>query len=89
LSPDAIVALVQEALLLSIVIALPPLGAALLAGVLGGFVQAATGVQDPSVGAIPRLLAALAALVVAGPWIMDHIARFGARLLETITAVQL
>ena len=89
MSPDLLVALLQEALLLSVIVALPPLGAALLAGVVGGFLQAATGVQDPSVGLVPRILAALVALVIAGPWMMQHVAAFASRLMATIGAVQL
>ncbi len=89
MSPDLIVQLLGEALLLSVVVALPPLGAALAAGLIGGFLQAATGVHDPSVGLVPRILAALVALVVAGPWMMQHVAAFASRLMATIGAVQL
>lgn len=76
-----LVALSQQALLLSIAVALPVVGAAALVGLVVSVLQAATQVQDQTIGHLPRLLAVVAVLVAAGPWMGAQIAEFAARAL--------
>ena len=57
-------------------LALPIVGAGLLAGVIGGILQAVTGWQDAALGQVPRLLAVVLVLVVAGPRIADAVVDF-------------
>lgn len=77
----------REALLLVLLVSAPPLGAALLAGVATGTLQAATQVQDSALGVVPRLAAALGALLVAGPWIAARLCRFAATCLDLAARV--
>ena len=72
-----LLALGREALLVALLVSAPPLAAALLVGLVVGALQAATQIQDPSVGVVPRLCAVLGALAVAAPWIGAHAVRFG------------
>jgi type III secretory pathway component EscS len=67
--------LVRETVWVVLLVSAPPVGAALAVGLATGVLQAATQIQDPSVGVVPRLVAVLGALAVASPWI-------GARLLR-------
>ena len=46
-----------------------------------GLLQAATQLQEHAIGAVPRIAAVIAALVVAGPWIGARLARFAAEVL--------
>jgi type III secretion HrpO family protein len=69
----------QQALLLSVAVALPVVGAAALIGLLVSVVQAATQIQDHTLGHLPRLLVVVAVLVVSGPWIGAQIAEFAVR----------
>ncbi len=59
----------------------PPLGAALAVGLVTGVAQAVTQIQEPSVAVVPRLVAVLAALAVASPWIGARMARLAAECL--------
>jgi type III secretion protein S len=77
----------REALVLVLVVSAPPLAAALVTGLVVGVLQAATQIQDPSVGVAPRLLAVMAALGVSGPWIAAQVVRFAARCLELFPRV--
>jgi flagellar biosynthesis protein FliQ len=77
-----LVAAGREALLVALAASAPALGAALLAGLAAGVVQAATQVQDHAIGAVPRLAAVLAALALAGPWAAGGVARFARACLE-------
>lgn len=88
MSPELIVELLQQALVLAAVIALPVLGATLLAGLATGLLQAVTGVQDASLGSVPRLLVTALALAVAAPWMLSEVASFARLLLEALVAVQ-
>jgi type III secretion HrpO family protein len=74
-----LVTLSQQALVLSLAVALPAVGVAALVGLLVSVVQAATQVQDPTLGHLPRLLAVVAVLVATGPWVGSQIAEFAVR----------
>lgn len=77
-----LLALGREALLLTLLLSAPPLAAALAAGVAVGLFQAATQIQEPAVGVVPRVGAALLALGAAGPWIAARLCRFAATCLD-------
>jgi type III secretion HrpO family protein len=77
----------REALLLVLLVSAPPLGAALLVGVLVGVLQAATQVQDPSIPVVPRLAAVLGVLALAAPWIGARVVRFATECLELLGRV--
>jgi type III secretion HrpO family protein len=70
----------QEALLLSIAVALPVVAVAALVGLLMAVLQAATQIQDATLAHLPRLLAVAVALAVVGPWMGRQIAAFAARI---------
>ncbi len=72
-------ALAQQGLVLSIAVALPAVAAAALVGLLVAVLQAATQVQDHTLGHLPRLIAVTAVLVAAGPWMCSQIAEFAVR----------
>jgi type III secretory pathway component EscS len=77
----------REALLVALLVSAPPLGAALLVGLVTGVLQAASQVQDPSIPVVPRLTAVLGALALAAPWIGVHVVRFAASCLELLQQV--
>jgi flagellar biosynthesis protein FliQ len=79
-----VLSLGREALLLVLAISAPPLLAALGTGLVTGVLQAATQVQEPSLGVAPRLVAVFLALGLAGPWIGAHVVRFAAACLELL-----
>lgn len=79
---STLLALGREALLLALLLSAPPLLAALAAGLVTGVLQAATQIQEPSLGVLPRTAAALGALLLAAPWIGARLLRFAAAVLE-------
>ncbi|HVE84730.1 MAG TPA: flagellar biosynthetic protein FliQ [Myxococcales bacterium] len=86
---DALLALAREALLLMVLASLPPVGASLVVGFVMSLFQAATSLQEQTLSVVPRLCAAVLALVIAGPWIASQLARFTAQLLAAIAQVSL
>ena len=69
----------QQALVLAALVSLPVVAVAALVGLLVAAIQAAAQVQDPTLSHLPRMLAVIAALVVAGPWMGHQIAGFAER----------
>ena len=73
--------LVRETVWVVLLVSAPPVGAALAVGLATGVLQAATQIQDPSVGVVPRLVAVLGALAVASPWIGARVLRLAEECL--------
>jgi flagellar biosynthesis protein FliQ len=69
-------ALLREGLLLLAAVGGPVLGTLLLVGLAVGILQAATQINDPAVGFLPRGLAAVAVVWLGGGWIMERLAGF-------------
>jgi flagellar biosynthetic protein FliQ len=60
------------------------LGAALAVGLLIGIFQAATQIQEMTLSFIPKLLALVVALFIAGPWMIQVLVTFSKRLITGI-----
>jgi type III secretory pathway component EscS len=73
--------LVREVLIVVLLVSTPPVGAALAVGLVIGVLQAATQIQDPAVGVVPRLVAVLGALAIAAPWIGARVLRLAEECL--------
>ena len=80
----ALLQLGREALVVVLLVSAPPLGAELAVGLVTGVLQAATQVQEQTLGVVPRLVAVLGALAIAAPWIGARVVRFAAHCLELV-----
>lgn len=79
MNASSLVAFAQQALMLSLAVALPVLAIAAIVGLIMAVVQAATQVQDPTLAHLPRIVAVSVALAVMGPWMGRQIAAFAMR----------
>jgi flagellar biosynthesis protein FliQ len=75
-SPELPSALLREALLLLATIGAPMFAAALVVGLVVGILQAATQINDPATGFLPRAAAAAVVCWAAGPWMAERLAGF-------------
>jgi flagellar biosynthesis protein FliQ len=82
MSPADLAYRAQEALLLSVAVALPVVAVAATVGLLVAVLQAATQIQDITIAHLPRFLAVAVALAVLGPWMGRQIAVFAVRVLS-------
>ncbi len=87
MSQDVLLSLGREALLLMILASLPPIGASLVVGFLMSLFQATTQLQESTLTVVPKLCAAVLALVLAGPWIGGQLTLFTHQLLLLIAEV--
>lgn len=68
--------LAQRALMVALYVALPMLGAVVAAGLAVSAVQSALRQSDPTVSAVPRILAAGGALLIFGGWMAAMLGGF-------------
>lgn len=74
----------QDALWTMILVSAPLLGVALVVGVVISVMQAATQVSEMTLSFVPKFLAVLAVLFLAGPWMMGVMERFTVEALSTL-----
>ena len=84
MTPESVIAVGQQALQLTVLLAAPLLVPALVAGLLIGVFQAATQINEVTLSFVPKLLVLGAALLVAGPWMLRLIVSYTQRLFEDI-----
>ena len=74
----------REAIWTVIYVAGPVLIIALSVGLIIGVFQAATSIQEMTLSFIPKLIALVAALFIAGPWMLQVAISFARRLYGDI-----
>lgn len=72
----------QEGLYLVLLVSAPPVLASLVVGLAVSLLQATTQLQDHTLTFVPKLVAVLATLAIAGPWIGAQLVRFTQVLLQ-------
>jgi flagellar biosynthetic protein FliQ len=87
MTPEVVMELGQQTLLMVAMLAGPLLVAALAVGLLIGIFQAATQIQEMTLSFIPKLAALAIALVIGGPWMLRSIVEFTQELFRQIPAL--
>lgn len=87
MTPETVTTIGQQALWVTILISAPLLLSALAVGLIVGMFQAATQINEMTMSFIPKLLVMVAALVVAGPWMLDVIVSYTRQLMEQIPSL--
>jgi flagellar biosynthesis protein FliQ len=76
----------REGFYLVLVLSAPPLVAIFAVGLASGILQSVTQVRERSLSTVPRLVAALVALGLTGPWIATRLIAFMRAVLEAVPA---
>ncbi|MES0874099.1 flagellar biosynthesis protein FliQ [Sinimarinibacterium thermocellulolyticum] len=84
MTPESVLTIGRDALVLGILLGAPLLLTALAVGVLVGVFQAATQINEMTLSFIPKLLAMAAVGVVAGPWMLRLLIEYTRRLVDSI-----
>ena len=72
MNQDVVISLGVEALELGLKVALPILVVALVVGLLISVFQAVTQIQEQTLVFVPKILAMVVVMVVAGPWMLGQ-----------------
>lgn len=84
MGPDEVIDLGQHALRMSVLLAFPLLAVALGVGLLIGFFQAATQINESTLSFIPKLGALVLTLFWAGPWMLHSLISYTRELIQSI-----
>lgn len=84
MTPESVVTIGQQALWITLLVAAPPLLAALVTGLLVSIFQAATQINEMTLSFIPKLVVMFIVLVVFGPWMIGQMVDFTQRMFHLI-----
>ena len=84
MTPETVVTLGEQALIVTSMLAAPLLVAALVTGVVIGMVQAATQINEMTLSFVPKLLVMVLALFLTGHWMLRVILDYTRQLFGAI-----
>jgi flagellar biosynthesis protein FliQ len=82
-----IIAVGTRAMWVTMELALPVLGVSLVVGLLVSVFQAVTQLQEPTLTFIPKILAVVVVVVIAGPWMMNTIVDYTQEIFRSVQEV--
>ncbi|MBV8034395.1 flagellar biosynthesis protein FliQ [Roseateles sp.] len=77
----------QQGLYMLMLVASPILIVVLLVGVFISVIQAATQINEATLSFVPKVIAAVLTLAVAGPWMMTTLVEYIQRTLQAIPSM--
>jgi flagellar biosynthesis protein FliQ len=77
----------QQALYMLLMISAPVLLTILVVGLLVSIFQAATQINEATLSFVPKIVAAVAVLALAGPWMLNTLVEYLQRTLQAIPTV--
>ena len=87
MSESEAVALLHEALVVTMKLCFPVLGVALVVGLLVSFVQAITQINEATLAFLPKVVAIGLALMLLGPFMATTLSGFSLRIFDRIVAI--
>ena len=87
MTEDSAINLGVDALMLALKIGLPILLVSLVVGLAISIFQAITQIQEMTLTFIPKILALVVVVIVAGPWMLDQLLGYTAELWTSIPSV--
>jgi flagellar biosynthetic protein FliQ len=87
MTPQTVITIAQQSLGVMLMVSGPLLIVALLVGLAVSVLQAATQINESTLSFIPKLLAMLAVMIIAGPWMIGLLVDYIRRLYESIPQV--
>ncbi len=84
MTPQFVLTLGQEALTLLLMVAAPVLITVLVVGLVISIFQAITQIHEATLSFVPKLVAAMLVLAIAGPWMLSTLVDYIRRMIEMI-----
>jgi len=81
---QAVFTLGQQGLTLLLLVAAPVLLTVLVVGLVVSIFQAATQINEATLSFVPKMIAAVAVLTIAGPWMLSTLVEYLQRMLQAI-----
>jgi flagellar biosynthetic protein FliQ len=87
MSPQLVVDLARNAIVMALLVAAPMLIVALVLGLLVSVLQAVTQIQEQTLAFVPKLLGVSAVFLLALPWILQTLIRYTTELFRSIPSM--
>lgn len=87
MTSQTVLTLGQQGLEILLLISAPLLLGSLVIGLVVSILQAATQINEATLSFIPKLIAMVAILVIAGPWMLSTMVDYIRRLFESIPSI--
>ena len=84
MTPEAILRILREGILMVLLLSAAPMLASMLVGFIVSVLQATTQVQEQTLSFVPKLLATFLTLAIMGPWMMSTLVDY---LRNTLLAI--
>ena len=84
MTPDTVITIGEQAMYITVLLAGPLLIASLLVGLVIAMFQAATQINEMTLTFIPKLVAIVVVLLLAGPWLLRSLLDFTINLYTSI-----
>lgn len=79
--------LAQEAILLTVIVSAPPIGAALFVGLILAVIQALTQIQEQTVQMAAKIVAVFGTILLFGYWMAAQVYRFALHIFENFASL--
>ena len=86
MTPEFVVGFAQEAIKVTILVAMPMLGLGLIIGLAVSVFQATTSIQEMTLTFVPKILAVMFGLLYFAPWMLEKIVKFSENIISNIPA---
>ena len=87
MDPQQVFTLGQQSLWMLLMVSAPVLLTVLAVGLVVSIFQAATQIHEATLSFVPKIIAAVTVLAVAGPWMLTSLVEFIQRTLQAIPSV--
>lgn len=87
MTPNTVMEIGRQAIEVTLVIIAPVMIAALVVGLIVSIFQAATQINDSTLSFVPKLIATLLTLLLAGPWMLQYLTEYIRRLFDSIPGI--
>jgi flagellar biosynthetic protein FliQ len=84
MTPEFVVALAKQAIILTILLSMPMLGLGLIAGLAISVFQAVTQIQEMTLTFVPKIIAVFLGLLFTAPWMMEKMMSFTTNIITNI-----
>lgn len=84
MSPEQVINMGSEAMQTTLLVAAPILATALIIGLVVSIFQAATQINEQTLSFIPKLIGVMAAMLLAGHWMLMTLVDYMHRIFTTI-----
>jgi flagellar biosynthetic protein FliQ len=87
MNSQTVLSIGQQGLYLLLMVSAPVLAVAMAVGLVVSIFQAATQINEATLSFVPKLIATVAVMAIAGPWMLATLVEYIQRTLQSIPTI--